>query len=49
MLEKPDLPDAVYFVKLRCGNFDPMSVLLPRWLSDQGLSQIIPPIPTLNG
>ena len=37
---------ASYFVKLRRGVFDETSVVLPRFLSDQGIAQIIPPLPT---
>lgn len=37
-----------YFLKIRRGNFDPLSVLLPRYLSDQGIAQIIPPLLTRN-
>ncbi len=40
---------APYFVKLRRGAFDEMSALLPRWLSDRGLAQIIPPLTTVGG
>jgi spectinomycin phosphotransferase len=38
-----------YFVKLRRGVFDPTSVELPRFLSDQGIAQIIPPLATNTG
>lgn len=38
-----------YFVKLRWGDFDEVSVTLPRFLSDQGISQIIPPLATRTG
>jgi spectinomycin phosphotransferase len=37
-----------YFLKIRRGNFDPLSVLLPRYLSDQGIAQIIPPLLSRN-
>lgn len=40
---------ANYFVKLRRGPFDETSVTLPKFLSDQGITQIIPPLPTRNG
>lgn len=40
---------AAYFVKLRRGVFDPNSVVLPRFLSDRGIRQIIAPIPTRSG
>jgi spectinomycin phosphotransferase len=38
-----------YFVKLRSARFHEISVLLPRWLSDQGVSQIIAPLAARNG
>ncbi len=38
-----------YFVKLRSGAFDETSVRLPKALSDQGITQIIPPLATNNG
>jgi spectinomycin phosphotransferase len=38
-----------YFVKLRRGAFDAIAVTLPRFLSDQGMGQIIPPLPTKTG
>jgi spectinomycin phosphotransferase len=38
-----------YFVKLRRGAFDELSVALPKWLSDQGVAQIIPPVVTQAG
>jgi spectinomycin phosphotransferase len=38
-----------YFVKLRRGVFDQTSVDLPRFLSDQGIEQIIPPLATKTG
>src|SRR5262245_58933397 len=38
-----------YFVKLRRGNFDQTSVELPRFLSDQGITHIIPPLATKTG
>ncbi|MCX6048571.1 MAG: aminoglycoside phosphotransferase family protein [Chloroflexi bacterium] len=41
--------DMVYFVKLRRGAFDEMAVTLPKWLSDQGIKQIIPPLATTTG
>lgn len=40
---------AVYFVKLRCGEFDEASVAVPKTLSDLGMRQVIPPLPTLDG
>lgn len=39
----------VYFVKLRRGVFDEPAVELPKWLSDQGVKQIIPPLATKIG
>lgn len=38
-----------YFLKLRGGVFDETSVMLPKVLSDQGIKQIIPPVPTKTG
>jgi spectinomycin phosphotransferase len=38
-----------YFVKLRRGPFDEMSVELPRFLSGLGIAQIIPPLPAAAG
>ncbi len=38
-----------YFVKLRRGPFDEAAVAVPKFLSDQGLRQIIPPLPTRSG
>jgi spectinomycin phosphotransferase len=38
-----------YFVKLRSGPFDEITVCVPRFLSDQGIARIIPPLPTRNG
>jgi spectinomycin phosphotransferase len=35
-----------YFLKLRSGVFDETSVALPKFLSDQGIAQIIAPLPT---
>lgn len=35
-----------YFVKLRRGVFEETSVTVPRFLSDQGIAQIIPPMTT---
>jgi spectinomycin phosphotransferase len=39
----------LYFVKLRRGVFDQTSVELPRFLSDQGITHIIPPLMTKTG
>ena len=33
-----------YFVKLRRGDFDEIAVTLPKFLSDQGIEQIIAPL-----
>jgi spectinomycin phosphotransferase len=38
-----------YFVKLRSGAFDEITVAVPRFLSDQGIAQIIPPLVTKSG
>jgi spectinomycin phosphotransferase len=35
-----------YFLKLKRGDFDETAVLLPKFLHDQGIPQIIAPIPT---
>jgi spectinomycin phosphotransferase len=40
---------AAYFVKLRRGAFDEMSVVLPKFLSDQGVAQIILPLTGVAG
>lgn len=40
---------AAYFVKLRFGDFDPMSVALPKYLGDQGIREIIAPHATRAG
>jgi spectinomycin phosphotransferase len=39
----------LYFVKLRRGVFDEISVALPKLLSDQGIAQIIAPLATKTG
>jgi spectinomycin phosphotransferase len=41
--------DKAYFLKLRRGFFDETSVTLTRFLSDQGIRQIIAPLPAKNG
>jgi spectinomycin phosphotransferase len=41
--------EAPYFLKLRGGVFDEICVALPRFLSDQGVKQIIVPFPTKTG
>lgn len=38
-----------YFLKLRSGIFDETSVLLPKFLHDQGIRQIIPPLAAKTG
>src|SRR5262245_57452283 len=38
-----------YFVKLRRGAFDETSVTLPKYLSDQGIAQIIAPLVSKTG
>lgn len=38
-----------YFVKLRRGSFDDLSVILPKFLSDQGITHIIAPLADRNG
>ncbi len=38
-----------YFLKLRSGTFDEITVAIPRLLSDQGMAQIIAPIATSAG
>lgn len=40
---------AAYFVKLRRGPFAETAVTLPKFLRDQGITQIIPPLPTNSG
>lgn len=41
--------DNAYFVKLRHGRIDETSVTLPKCFVDQGITQIIPPLPTQSG
>ena len=41
--------ETVYFVKLRQGVFDETSVALPRFLSEQGIEQIIAPLAAKTG
>ena len=38
-----------YFLKLRSGLFDETSVALPKFLSDQGIAQVIAPLATSTG
>ena len=40
---------ADYFVKLRRADFSEIAVTLPRFLSDQGIAQIIPPLAARDG
>ena len=40
---------SLYFVKLRRGAFDEITVTLPKFLSDQGIAQIIAPLATTRG
>src|SRR5215211_5161815 len=39
----------LYFCKLRCSDFDEISVALPSFMSEQGITQIIPPLPSKTG
>jgi spectinomycin phosphotransferase len=39
---------AAYFVKLRSGTFNEMTITVPRLLYDQGITQVIPPLPTVT-
>ncbi|MCU0488183.1 MAG: phosphotransferase [Anaerolineales bacterium] len=43
-----DRNGAAYFLKLRHGHFDPLSVQLPRFLFEQGVQNIIPPLRARN-
>jgi spectinomycin phosphotransferase len=38
-----------YFLKLRRGNFEEISVTIPKFLSDQGIRQVITPLATQAG
>lgn len=38
--------NTAYFVKLRGGIFEPSSITLPKFLAEQGIAQIIPPLAT---
>jgi spectinomycin phosphotransferase len=38
-----------YFVKLRFGPFDPLAALLPRWLAERGIGEIMAPLPAASG
>ncbi|MCB8985075.1 MAG: aminoglycoside phosphotransferase family protein [Ardenticatenaceae bacterium] len=42
-------PGAVYFLKLRRGAFHDITVTLPKFLSDHGISEVISPLPARNG
>ncbi|MCA9942190.1 MAG: aminoglycoside phosphotransferase family protein [Ardenticatenaceae bacterium] len=43
-------PDGTpYFLKLRSGDFEKTSILLPKFLSDQGIGQVIAPLTTKTG
>ena len=41
--------ETVYFLKLRRGEFDEAAVKVPKYLSDLGIKQIIPPLTTQTG
>ena len=40
---------SAYFCKLRRGRFDQISVVLPRYLADQGIAEILAPLPSATG
>jgi len=40
---------STYFLKLRCGKFDPITVLVPHLLNSQGIHTVIAPIETKSG
>jgi spectinomycin phosphotransferase len=40
---------APYFVRLRGGSFNEVSITLPKFLSEQGINQVVPPLPARNG
>lgn len=40
---------ADYFVKLRSGGFDEMTIAVPKLLYDQGIRQVIAPLATISG
>lgn len=42
-------PETAYFVKLRSGTFDEMTVLVPRQLYDAGMASVIPPLASSDG
>ncbi|MCA9838752.1 MAG: aminoglycoside phosphotransferase family protein [Trueperaceae bacterium] len=41
--------DSVYFCKLRLADYDPISTGLPKYLHDQGVSAVVPPLVTIDG
>ncbi|MGA7672004.1 MAG: aminoglycoside phosphotransferase family protein [Nitrolancea sp.] len=41
--------ETLYFVKLRGGDFDEMTIVVPHFLETHGISQLIAPIPTNDG
>jgi len=41
--------ETAYFVKLRRGEFDEAAVAVPKYLSDLGIKQVIPPLTTQTG
>jgi spectinomycin phosphotransferase len=47
--ELDDTDSTPYFVKLRSGHFDEIAVDVPKFLFDQGISQIIAPMPRRSG
>ena len=46
---RADTAESAYFCKLRRGDSNQISVALPKYLSDQGIAEIIPPLVTLTG
>ena len=44
-----DASGAPYFFKLRLGNFHETSLLVPQFLHERGVRQVIPPVKTLAG
>src|SRR5689334_22640505 len=41
--------ETFYFCKLKRNGFDPVSVALPAFLHEQGISEVIPPLLTRSG
>lgn len=41
--------EGAYFVKLRSGTFDELTVAIPKYLHEQGITQVIAPITTQSG